>query len=111
MISLAFHGDNLHFVSCGRDKVVILWNIEQTAPLKTVPVFEAVEALAILPLKFKLPNGTKLSSTDGNIHIATAGERGVIRIWNIGKSKEVYVQENSLVSKAKEDGNTLPKQT
>lgn len=108
VISLAFHCDNLHFVSCGRDKVVILWNIEHTAPLKTVPMFEAVETIVILPLKFKLPNGTKLSSTDGHVHIATAGERGVIRIWDISKSKEVYVQENSLVSKSIEDGNTFP---
>lgn len=101
--SVTFHCDNKHFISSGRDKVVMLWNMQQTSALKIVPMFEAVETIVSLPLKFKLPN-TKISSKDGGIYVATGGERGVIRVWDLTKSREVYVQENSLVSKAKEEG-------
>ncbi|KAK5640699.1 hypothetical protein RI129_009246 [Pyrocoelia pectoralis] len=36
------------------------------------------------------------------IHVASGGSNGVIRIWELSKSKEIFVQTNSLVTKAKE---------
>lgn len=98
--SISFHVDQEHFVSSARDKVLILWKFGSSAGLRTIPVYEAVETVICLPFKFKIPN---FKATDG-IHVAIAGENGVIRVWDVGKSKEIYVQNNSLVSKAKEEG-------
>lgn len=98
--SISFHVDNEHFVSSGRDKVLILWNIEKSIALKTVPLYEAIETVICLPLKVKLPD-LKL---DKGIHVAAAGELGKIRIWDMEKPKEVYTQTNSLITKANEEG-------
>ena len=35
-------------VSCGRDKVVILWSLETGDKLKTVPVLESVEGMCLV---------------------------------------------------------------
>lgn len=99
--SISFHYDNTHFLSSGRDKVVILWHIDKNVALRTVPVFEGIETVVCLPSKFKIPTG-KIS--EEGIYAATAGSNGLIRIWDITKSKEIYAQNNSLVSKAKEEG-------
>ncbi|KAJ8923201.1 hypothetical protein NQ315_001755 [Exocentrus adspersus] len=99
--SVVFAHDNLHFVTCGRDKVIILWEFNNTTALRTVPTYEAVEAITGLPVKFKLP-GFK-SESDG-IYVASAGEKGVIRVWDVKKAKEVFIQTNSLVSPSLEEG-------
>lgn len=90
-----------HFVTCGRDKVIILWEFEKIEPLKIIPQYSAVESIVGLPLKFKLP-GFK-SEAEG-IYVASAGENGMVQIWDIKKAKQVYIQENSLVSQASEEG-------
>ncbi|KAF2900930.1 hypothetical protein ILUMI_05253 [Ignelater luminosus] len=100
--SVAFHSDNKHFVSSSRDKVLILWNIEQNVAIRTVPVYEAIESVICLPNKFELPS-LKISGKD-EIFVASAGENAIIRIWDVTKSKEIYAQNNSFVSKSKEEG-------
>lgn len=98
--SVSFYPNNNCFISSGRDKVLILWEIGQAAALKTIPLYEALETVICLPVKFKLPSG---HIKDG-LHVATAGENGIIRIWDIEKPKEIYQQSNSLISKSKEEG-------
>ncbi|XP_050513155.1 transducin beta-like protein 3 [Diabrotica virgifera virgifera] len=90
-----------YFVSCGRDKVIILWEVGKSEGIKVIPQFEAIETITGLPLKFKVP-GFK-SEADG-IYVAAAGEKGVVCVWDVKKAKQVYVQDNSLVSKASEEG-------
>lgn len=99
--SITFSHDNVHFISCGRDKVIILWEFNKSVALKTIPVYEAVEAIVSLPLKFKLPG---FRPEPDSVYVASAGENGIIRVWDVLKSREVFVQSNSLVSKASEDG-------
>lgn len=99
--SIVFHEDGKHFVSSGRDKVLILWELDNPASLRAVPTYEAVESAIALPRKFKLPNFKPL---DGGIYVASGGESGVIKVWDVTTSREVFVQNNSLVSKAKEEG-------
>lgn len=98
--SIAFHHDREHMLSTSRDKVIILWNIEKGVAVRTVPVFESLESIVAFPKKFKIC-GVKHS--DG-VFVATAGEKGVIKVWNMSNSKLVYEQKNSLVSQAKEEG-------
>ncbi|CAG9764149.1 unnamed protein product [Ceutorhynchus assimilis] len=99
--SITFSHDKKHFMSCGRDKVIVLWQFNKSAPLKTIAVYEAIEVIVSLPIKFKLPG---FKPEVGGIYAASAGENGIVRVWDVEKSKEVFVQSNSLVSKATEEG-------
>ncbi|KAK3911617.1 Transducin beta-like protein 3 [Frankliniella fusca] len=100
--ALSIHSDNNHIISCGRDKVVILWDLNKQCAVSTIPLYEGLEGLALLPKGISLPGNRKV---ENNMCVAVAGERGVIRVWDLSASKEVYVQTNSLVSKAKEEGS------
>lgn len=99
--SLAFHADGKHFISSGRDKVLILWELGNPASLRAVPTYEGVESIVALPVKFKLPN---FKPVDGGIYVASGGESGIVKVWDVTTSKVVFTQNNSLVSKAKEEG-------
>lgn len=99
--SIVFANDDKHFVTSGRDKVIILWEFKNPKSLKTIAVYEAIEAMVVLPNKFHLPN---FKSDPGEIYVASAGENAVIKVWDVNRAKEVFVQTNSLVSKTSEVG-------
>ncbi|CAH0563684.1 unnamed protein product [Brassicogethes aeneus] len=99
--SVGFANNGENFVSTGRDKVIILWEYNNTHALKTIAVYEALESIVVLPLKFKIPN---FQGDPDGIYVASAGENAVIKVWDVKTAKEVYVQDNSLVSKASEEG-------
>lgn len=101
--SLNFTIDGNHMVSSGRDRVLILWDIKEGKAIRTLPVYECVEDSVILPIKFQLP-GIKIKKSDGGIFVASAGEKGVIKVWDILSSKLIYTQTNSFVTPAN-DGN------
>lgn len=101
--SLLFTSDGEHMVSSGRDRVLILWKLNESKALKVIPVYESIEAALILPQTFKIPNFTKKFETEG-IYVACAGEKGVIKVWNMQMSRLMYEQSNSLVSPATEEG-------
>jgi hypothetical protein len=46
--------------------------------VRTLPAFEGLEGLVLLPQKFRLPGFKK--KVKGGIHIAAAGERGIYHI-------------------------------
>ncbi|XP_015595492.1 transducin beta-like protein 3 isoform X2 [Cephus cinctus] len=99
--SISFHDDGIHLVSSGRDKVLILWNITKGTAIRTVPVFEGIEGAFILPKCCDLPFPRE--NSDG-IYVAAAGEKGIVKIWEMREARQVYIQKNSLVSSAKEEG-------
>lgn len=101
--SLQFSQDGEHMVSSGRDRVLILWDLNESKALRTVPVYESIEAMIMLPPTFRVPNFKKKLETDG-IYVACAGEKGIIKVWNVQMSRTMYEQTNSLVSPAKEEG-------
>jgi U3 small nucleolar RNA-associated protein 13 len=69
--SLAISDDGWTLLSAGRDGVVVLWNLKNYSRISTVPVHEAVEAVAALPAE------------DGSgLLFATGGEKGSIKIWD-----------------------------
>ncbi|KAF9531950.1 U3 small nucleolar RNA-associated protein [Crepidotus variabilis] len=103
--------DGKWLVSGGRDSVVLIWdllaksaspevstnkskkgkqNIHSVTPVlvKTIPALERVEAVGIIRPEDEV-NGSMLLSSD--LRIYTAGEKGIIRIWN-GKAGEVIQQ-------------------
>ncbi|XP_044272735.1 transducin beta-like protein 3 [Tribolium madens] len=104
--SLVFANDDKHFVTSGRDKVIILWQFNQIKALKTIPLYEAVEVIIGLPEKFKLPD---FKSDLDCIYVASGGENGLVRVWDVTNSKEIYQQQNSLVTKAQDGGLAITK--
>ncbi|XP_060523217.1 transducin beta-like protein 3 [Cylas formicarius] len=90
--SLAFAHEGQRFVSSGRDKVLILWELGRGTPLKTVATYETIETLLGMPRKFKLPG---FQSDPDSVYVASAGEKGVVRVWDVPKGREVFVQPES----------------
>ncbi|KAM3964375.1 transducin beta-like protein 3 [Aphomia sociella] len=101
--SLLFTSDGEHMVSSGRDRVLIFWKMNESKALKVIPVYESIETALLLPQTFKIPNFTKKLEMEG-IYVACAGEKGVVKVWNMQMSRLMYEQSNSLVSPASEEG-------
>ncbi|KOX68996.1 Transducin beta-like protein 3 [Melipona quadrifasciata] len=90
-------------VNSGRDRVLILWNLSSASSIRILPVYEEIEDTFIIPKNALLP--VPFYDKDENaVHVAAAGEKGVVKIWEMKTGKEVYAQENSIVSIAKEPG-------
>lgn len=75
--SLSFSSCGEKLLSGGRDRVVVLWDLKTNTSIRTIPVFETLEAVQVLPDEAEIPN----SSSEG-LHFATAGENGLLRVWN-----------------------------
>lgn len=74
---------NVYFLlnSCGRDKVVILWDLETKSQLKMVALYDCLEAMVILPeVGFYLQDlDDELKKTHiipSGICVAAGGENG-----------------------------------
>ncbi|KAF4516821.1 hypothetical protein B566_EDAN006215 [Ephemera danica] len=103
--------------AAGDDRAIRCWEIGKSTPrltlsshYSTVTALEfhtasgqmiSLEAMVLLPSSCTLPGNLKAES---GIHVATAGERGVVRIWQIERAKEVYVQNNSQIAASAEPG-------
>lgn len=66
--SLQFLSDHA-MVSASRDKVLIVWDLQQRKQLKTIPVYECLEDLVII------------SSADGEKQLVSVGESGSLKNW------------------------------
>lgn len=100
--SLSFLEDKNYLVSSGRDRVLILWNLSSGSSIRVLPVYEEIEDTFIIPKNMLLPF---YNEDENAIHVAAAGEKGIVKIWEMKTGKEVYVQKNSIVSAAKETGS------
>ncbi|XP_064391571.1 transducin beta-like protein 3 isoform X2 [Halichondria panicea] len=82
-IELSLGGDLL--ISGGRDQVVLVWDLASGTITHTHPVYEAVEGLVVVPMDtldgFVKSKKKKRSLSEG-VAFATAGDKGVIRLWN-----------------------------
>lgn len=103
-IQFTLNGENL--VSAGRDRVIIFWNLNDGVVLKTIPVYECIEGIFLLPETFEIPLFQKKLDTKG-IYVACAGEKGVVKVWDVKIGKLMYEQSNSLVSPAPEEEGGL----
>lgn len=99
--SLSFSEDGKFLVSSGRDKVLILWDLMSGKQVRVVPTYETIESVVVLPNNTKLPSKCKFD--DGKVYAASAGEHGIVKLWEMNSANVVYEQENSLISKANED--------
>lgn len=101
--SLSFHENGNYLVSSGRDRVLILWDIASGKSIRVLPVYEGIEGAFMIPAN-NLPAFVHVHKRDG-IYIASAGEKGTVKIWEMKSGRQIYEQDNSLIPPAKEEGS------
>ncbi|XP_055991199.1 transducin beta-like protein 3 [Sorex fumeus] len=86
--SLSFSADGHSVLSSGRDKICVVWDLRSYQATRTVPVFETVEAAVLLP------DGPapELGVTSTGLHFLTAGDQGVLRVWEAASGRCVHTQ-------------------
>ncbi|XP_066545260.1 transducin beta-like protein 3 [Amia ocellicauda] len=87
--SLAFTPDGSTLISSGRDKICTVWDLKTKTATRTVPVFEAVEAVVLLP---QTGDFSKLGVQSKGLHFITAGSKGVLRVWETSSARCVFTQ-------------------
>ncbi|CAL8305723.1 unnamed protein product [Merluccius merluccius] len=97
--SLAFTPSGDTMVSSGRDKICTVWDLKTRTATRTVPVYEAVEGVVLLPEDQDL---SQIGVQNNDLHFITAGSKGVLRVWEASTSRCVYTQ--TLPSAAPSDG-------
>nr|XP_056722136.1 transducin beta-like protein 3 [Euleptes europaea] len=86
---LAFSADRETLVSSGRDKICTVWDLNTRAAERTIPVYESVESVVLLPegVDFS-PLGVKKPG----LHFLTAGSKGILQVWDASAATCVYSQ-------------------
>ncbi|XP_077067777.1 transducin beta-like protein 3 [Siphateles boraxobius] len=87
--SLAFSPDGQTLVSSGRDKICSVWDLKEKAVKRTVPVYEAVEGVVLLP---GTSDYSQMGVKDEELHFVTAGSKGVLRVWDSSSARCVFTQ-------------------
>eukprot|EP01018_Ginkgo_biloba_P035898 Gb_13772 [translate_table: standard] len=112
--SLAVSANGWNLLSAGRDKVVNIWDLRDNSFKTTIPTYEALEAVCIVPDGSKLVSGMSQSQHSAKkqkkgaatpVHFLTVGERGIVRIWSSVGALCLYEQKSSdaVISSDKED--------
>lgn len=87
--SLSFSPDGGTMVSSGRDQICTVWDLKTRKATRTVPVYEAVEGVVLLPEK---EDFSEIGVKSKDLHFITAGSKGVLRVWEASTSRCVYTQ-------------------
>ncbi|XP_057673752.1 transducin beta-like protein 3 [Corythoichthys intestinalis] len=87
--SLSFSSDGNTMISSGRDKICTVWDLKSLTVKRTVPVFEAVEGVLILPTTLDL---SQIEVKNKDLHFITAGSKGMLRVWEASTGRCVYQQ-------------------
>ncbi|KAJ2802879.1 U3 small nucleolar RNA-associated protein 13, partial [Coemansia guatemalensis] len=83
-----------YMVTAGRDSVINVWDWKRKALVRTIPVYEPLEAAGILR-----PEVSSCFGSDHGRIIFSGGERGVVRLWDMDSGEEVLAQTKELNSK------------
>ncbi|XP_061158421.1 transducin beta-like protein 3 [Syngnathus typhle] len=87
--SLSFSPDGDTMISSGRDKICTVWDLKSQTAKRTVPVYEAVEGVVILPVTKDL---SEIGVQSRDLHFVTAGSKGLLRVWEASTARCVYSQ-------------------
>ncbi|XP_071953471.1 transducin beta-like protein 3 [Antedon mediterranea] len=86
--SLDFSSDGHRMVSGGRDKVLVIWNVETTEPINTIPVMEVVESAFWIPPDCQ----ERLGFSCNNPVVMIGGSLGYLRGIDSVNGQVVYQQ-------------------
>jgi U3 small nucleolar RNA-associated protein 13 len=116
--AIQFTIDKQFILTASRDKLVIVWHSLTHQKIRSIPIFEVKTIQFILSSKYKIQFNTSvdnlfqslesiqvipsekvsiINSVSKDKLFITAGERGILRIWNYETGDELYTQENSLL--------------
>lgn len=100
--SLSFSRNGDTMVSSGRDKICTVWDLKSRKATRTVPIYEAVEGVVLLPEKTNL---SQIGVKNKNLHFVTAGSKGILRVWEASTARCVYTQSlpSTLAPSSEED--------
>ncbi|XP_053327496.1 transducin beta-like protein 3 [Spea bombifrons] len=87
--SLCFSPDGDTMISSGRDKICTVWDLKTRSSKRTVPVYESVEFVLLLP---DSPETTDQEKDTKPLHFLTAGSKGMLRVWDAASAKCVRSQ-------------------
>ncbi|KAH9814993.1 WD40-repeat-containing domain protein [Melampsora americana] len=103
---LSMTRDGLHLISGSRDKVLNLWSIQSSKVIKTIPVYETIESIGLInqsedyqePLpkskgKRKVRSEDPLISPLKGLTVFTAGDKGLIRLWDLESGQQIGSEE------------------
>lgn len=106
--------DGKWLVTAGRDKVVLVWDMEPSgkgksksdAPktVQTILAHETIEAVGLIDVdELRLEAKEGLGKYAGRVLCYTGGERGNIRIWDVLKGNEVEALEGTAAEAEADD--------
>eukprot|EP00750_Incisomonas_marina_P009922 INCI16184.1.p1 GENE.INCI16184.1~~INCI16184.1.p1 ORF type:complete len:855 (-),score=123.66 INCI16184.1:1419-3902(-) len=103
--SVVFSPDGQTFVTGGRDGVLIFFALKGFRLLKTVPVYEIIEGMCLLP-HYHAPRGKPRRRLAKSFCFATAGRAGAVKVWQFGTDTTAVpvAQPNSIKTKSKGKG-------
>lgn len=86
--SLAFSCSGESMISSGRDNVLILWDLSNKKVLRTIPAFEGIESVLMLPM------GADCRGCEGKEkeYFVTSGSKGQLRVWSLADGKCVFTK-------------------
>ncbi|KAM3916149.1 transducin beta-like protein 3 [Leptodactylus fuscus] len=88
--SLCFSADGDTMISSGRDKICTVWDLVTNTAKRTVPVYESVEVVLLLP---DSPNLIGRDKGSKSLLFITAGSKGILQVWDAATSRCVYTQK------------------
>lgn len=111
--------DGRWLVSGGRDAVAMVWDLTggssshadpkgkgkagpKASLIKTIPVFERVEAIGVLAVSESVASSA-LPTTARRLRFYTGGAKGVVRIWDATDAKVIASYGNEVASDPEED--------
>uniref|UniRef100_A0A8D3DJI2 Transducin beta like 3 n=1 Tax=Scophthalmus maximus TaxID=52904 RepID=A0A8D3DJI2_SCOMX len=102
--SLCFSTDGHTMVSSGRDKICTVWDLKTKKAKRTVPVYEAVEGVVLLP---ENEDFSQIGVKSKDLHFITAGSKGVLRVWESSTARCVHTQTLSSTFNPDDDPRSL----
>ncbi|XP_047427824.1 transducin beta-like protein 3 [Mugil cephalus] len=87
--SLSFSLDGDTMISSGRDKICTVWDLKSREAKRTIPIYEAVEGVTLLPEETDL---SEIGVKTKGLYFITAGSKGIMRLWDANKARCVYTQ-------------------
>ncbi|XP_057532002.1 protein TORMOZ EMBRYO DEFECTIVE isoform X1 [Amaranthus tricolor] len=111
VVSLAMSEDRSFLLSAGRDKVVNMWDLKSYECKTTIPTYEVLEAICVISsgtaiyksLLSQKPKKGKRNTKE--VYFMTAGERGIVRIWNSEGAVCLYEQKASDIAFSSEEND------
>lgn len=102
--SLQITSDNTHLVSCGLDRVIILWDLKTFDNKRVVPVLESLSGIILQPKDSIFPGG---QLDDGHIYALGVGDKGFPAVWQVDTGRQVWKASAPLLTTPNQEGASL----